>query len=251
MNGTNKSLAEPLLSDDPAEISQEQPESPSPTLVSAPVDNKKIESNDEENEVFDQIGHLTRTLHNSLRELGYDTRLKAITSEVPETQDRLSYVAKKSEQAAERVLTATEVAMPIQDKLSSDAIHLSKQWQQAFETNQSLPPDTDKFKDLLIQTLTYLNEVPNQTKNTNTQLMEIMMAQDFQDLTGQVMNKVNKMVHNLEAELLQLLVDHVPQEKRETIDNELMNGPVVNPEKTSDTVNSQSQVDDLLASMGF
>jgi chemotaxis protein CheZ len=233
MNNTKNSIIEPLVSDDTTKITQTQPDPPTPTLVSTAVKNKKEESEAEDNVVFDQIGHLTRTLHDSLRELGYDTRLKAITSEVPETQDRLSYVATKSEQAAERVLTATEIAMPIQDKLSADAVHLSEQWQQAFETEQSLPPDADKFKDLLIQTLTYLNEVPNQTKNTNAQLMEIMMAQDFQDLTGQVMKKVTKMVQDLEAELLQLLVEHVPQEKKEAIETGLiwLNETMLRPTK--------------------
>ena len=200
--------------------------------------------------VIDQIGQLTRNLHDSLRELGYDKRLQAIASEVPEAQDKLSYIATKTEQAAERTLNATEIAMPIQEKISADAVHLSEQWKQAFEAHQT-NPDTEKFKLLLIDTLQYLDKIPEQTSATNTQLMEIMMAQDFQDLTGQVIKKVTNMVQSLEKDLIDLLLANVPAKKNIVADEGLLNGPVTNPEKRNDVVCNQDQVDDLLASLGF
>jgi len=200
--------------------------------------------------VIDQIGQLTRNLHDSLRELGYDKRLESIAAEAPEAQDKLSYIAIKTEQAAERTLNATEIAMPIQEKLSADAIHLSEQWKQALEMHQS-NPDTEKFKTLLIDTLQYLDKVPEQTNATNTQLLEIMMAQDFQDLTGQVIKKVTHMVQNLEKNLIDLLLANVPAKKNITTEEGLLNGPVTNPEKRNDVVCDQDQVDDLLASLGF
>ena len=206
-----------------------------------------------EKDIIDQVGQLTRNLHNNLRELGYDKRLESLVAEVPEAQDKLSYVATKTEQAAERTLNATEIAMPIQEKLSSEATQLSQKWKSAFE-EQRAQPDTEKFKQLLIDTLSYLDKVPEQTDATNGQLMEIMMAQDFQDLTGQVIKKITAMVHSLEQDLVQLLLANVALEKRHTqpVDSaSLMNGPVTNPEKNPETVSSQDQVDDLLASLGF
>jgi chemotaxis protein CheZ len=217
------------------------------------VETTNIEENEltaTDKKVIDQIGQLTRNLHDSLRELGYDRRLEAIAAEVPEAQDKLSYVATKTEQAAERTLNATEIAMPIQDKLSADAIHLSEQWKQAFEIHQT-NPDTEKFKTLLIDTLQYLDKVPEQTNATNAQLMEIMMAQDFQDLTGQVIKKITHMVQSLEKDLIDLLLANVPTKKITAADEGLMNGPVTNPEKCNDVVCNQDQVDDLLASLGF
>ena len=209
------------------------------------------ESTATDKKVIDQVGQLTRNLHDSLRELGYDRRLEAIASEVPEAQDKLAYVATKTEQAAERTLNATEIAMPIQDKLSAGAIHLSEQWKQAFESHQT-NPDTEKFKTLLIDTLQYLDKVPEQTNATNTQLMEIMMAQDFQDLTGQVIKKITHMVQSLEKDLIDLLLANVPAKKNIIVADEgLLNGPVTNPEKRNDVVCNQDQVDDLLASLGF
>lgn len=200
--------------------------------------------------VIDQIGQLTRNLHDSLRELGYDKRLESIAAGVPEAQDKLSYVATKTEQAAERTLNATEIAMPIQERLSTDAIHLSRQWKQALETQQT-NPDTEKFKLLLINTLQYLDKIPEQTNATNAQLLEIMMAQDFQDLTGQVIKKITHMVQSLEKDLIDLLLANVPTKKNPIANEGLMNGPVINPEKQNDVVCNQDQVDDLLASLGF
>src|SRR5690606_35845132 len=162
------------------------------------------ESKSEANKtIIDQVGHLTRTLHNSLRELGYDKRLESLAAEVPEAQDKLSYVATKTEQAADRTLNATEIAMPIQEKLSSEASQLSEKWKSAFE-EQKAQPDTEKFKLLLIETLSYIDKVPERADATSAQLMEIMMAQDFQDLTGQVIKKITAMVQKLEQDLLQL-----------------------------------------------
>lgn len=214
---------------------------------------KNIEENElitTDKKVIDQIGQLTRTLHDSLRELGYDKRLESIAAEAPEAQDKLSYVAAKTEQAAERTLNATEIAMPIQEKLSTDAIHLSEQWKEAFEAQQA-KPDTEKFKILMIDTLHYLDNVPAQASATNAQLLEIMMAQDFQDLTGQVIKKITHMVQSLEKDLIELLLANVPAKKAAAEEEGLMNGPVTNPEKRSDVVSNQDQVDDLLASLGF
>lgn len=226
------------------------------TMRLADLPPSPINNDHEENEaittdkkVIDQIGQMTRNLHDSLRELGYDKRLEAIANEVPEAQDKLTYVAIKTEQAAERTLSATEIAMPIQEKLSSDAVQLSAQWKQALETQQN-NPDTEKFKALLIDTLQFLDNIPEQTNATNAQLLEIMMAQDFQDLTGQVIKKVTHMVQSLEKDLIDLLLANVPNKIAST-DDGLMNGPVTNPEKRNDVVSSQDQVDDLLASLGF
>lgn len=232
------------------DISNEHCELPRTTPLVAIKKTRKSEPITADKKVIDQVGQLTRTLHDSLRELGYDKRLELIASEVPEAQDKLTYVATKTEQAAERTLTATEIAMPIQEKLSADAMQLSEQWKQALEEQQSRM-DTEKFKTLLIDTLHYLDNVPEKANATNAQLMEIMMAQDFQDLTGQVIKKITSMVQNLERDLVQLLLANAPAKKSPTEDEGLMNGPVTNPEKRTDVVCDQDQVDDLLASLGF
>lgn len=201
--------------------------------------------------VISRIGQLTRMLHDNLRELGYNKLLEKAASEIPDAQDRLAYVAVMTEQAAERSLNATEIAKPIQDKLAADAAGLSGSWQQLFDSQSSVQLDTDAFKSVVAQTRSYLDDVPKRANATNVQLLEIMMAQDFQDLTGQVIKKITEMVQTLEHELVQLLLDNVPADKRGETRAGLLNGPVMNPEGRSDVVTNQNQVDDLLASLGF
>ena len=197
--------------------------------------------------VMSRIGHLTRTLHNALRELGYDRLLEKTAASIPDARDRLDYVVKMTEQAAVRALNAIEAAQPIQDRLGDEAERLSGQWQKLFDKQLSV----EEFKTLVAGTRDYLAEVPKQTRATNAQLLEIMMAQDFQDLTGQVIKKITALAQNLEQQLVHLLVDLVPADVRSEIDVGLLNGPVVNSASRSDVVTDQNQVDDLLASLGF
>ena len=198
-------------------------------------------------DVMNRIGHLTRTLHDALRELGYDRLLEKTAQELPNARDRLSYVATLTEQAATRALNAIEAAQPIQDGLEKESERLSGQWKKLFDKQMSV----DEFKTLVDSTRTYLDEVPKQTRVTNGHLLEIMMAQDFQDLTGQVIKKITELAQNMEQQLVHLLVDMVPEQKRSEIDSGLLNGPVVNAAASGDVVTSQDQVDDLLGSLGF
>jgi chemotaxis protein CheZ len=166
---------------------------------------------------------------------------------MPNARDRLAYVATLTEQAATRALNAIEAAQPIQDKLEKESERLSGEWNKLFEQKLSV----DEFKALVDTTRAYLGDVPKQTRSTNGHLLEIMMAQDFQDLTGQVIKKITELAQNMEQQLVNLLVDMVPADKRSEIDTGLLNGPVVNAATSGDVVTSQDQVDDLLGSLGF
>ncbi|MBY0576815.1 MAG: protein phosphatase CheZ [Gallionellaceae bacterium] len=197
--------------------------------------------------VLSRVGQLTRLLHNNLREISYDKLIEKAAEALPDARDRLNYIATMTEQAALRVLNATDIARPIQDKLAADAKGLSTLWQKLCDRQLNL----DEFKDLVTRTRTYLDDVPSRTGATSAQLMEIMMAQDFQDLTGQVIKKITDMVQTLEQELVRLLLDYIPPEKRSDPNHSLLNGPVVNPEGRNDVVTGQNQVDELLESLGF
>jgi len=198
-------------------------------------------------DVMSRIGNLTRTLHNALRELGYDRLLEKTAAAIPDARDRLDYVVKMTEQAAVRALNAIEAAQPIQERLGADAERLSAQWQKLYDKRLNV----EEFKAMVADTREYLESVPKQTAATNAQLMEIMMAQDFQDLTGQVIKKITALAQNMEQQLVHLLVDLVPVELRGEIDSGLLNGPVVTAAGRNDVVTDQNQVDDLLDSLGF
>jgi len=198
--------------------------------------------------VFNRIGHMARALHDTLGMLGYDKLLEKTVSALPDAKDRLAYVANLTEQAACRVLNATDIASPLVDEMDNSARALGARWDKVF-ANQVGPQD---FKVLAAETRAFLNvQMPEKTKATHAQLTEIMMAQDFQDLTGQVIKKIVALAQELESGLMGVLVEIVPDAKRTEEVTSLMNGPVINAEGRTDVVVNQEQVDDLLDSLGF
>jgi len=199
-------------------------------------------------DVVAQVGQLTRRLHDALSQLGYDRLIADAAQAIPDTRDRLAYVADMTEKAAMTSLAAIEAAKPIQQSLSTEAKELSRQWDRLFLQELSV----EDFRELASRTRVFLHAIPDKTDATNAQLTDIMMAQDFQDLTGQVIKKVTEVAQDVESQLLKLLIDHAPMEKRVAVQSAgLLNGPLINAEGRSDVVTSQGQVDELLESLGF
>ncbi|CDM24837.1 Chemotaxis response-phosphatase CheZ [Castellaniella defragrans 65Phen] len=197
-------------------------------------------------DLIQRIAQLTRTLRVSMRELGLDQAIKDAAHAIPDARDRLHYVAQMTEQAANRVLNAAEQIQPWQEAMQRDAKALDARWQDWFDH----PVELDQARSLVDDTRAFLKDVPEKTQASQNNVMEIIMAQDFQDLTGQVIMKMLGVIGAIETELVQVLIDNVPQEKREETKT-LLNGPVVNAAGKSDVVTNQDQVDDLLASLGF
>ena len=197
--------------------------------------------------VINQVGQMARKLHDTLRELGLNKEIEKAASTIPDARDRLNYVATLTQQAAERVLNATEAAQPVAERIGDVSHQLAQQWDLLFQKKL----DVQQFKDLVTQTHAHLHETPKQTKEMNAYLVDIMMAQDFQDLTGQVIKKIIQLTQEMEQQLLALLLENAPAAVRAEINSGLLNGPVVNADGRSDVVTSQDQVDDLLESLGF
>jgi len=198
--------------------------------------------------VFNRIGHMARALHDTLGQLGYDKILENAVSALPDAKDRLAYVANLTEQAACRVLNATDIANPLVEEIENRSRALGDRWDKVF-ANQLGP---DEFKALASDTRAFLRQqLPEKTQATHAQLTEIMMAQDFQDLTGQVIKKIVTLAQELESGLMALLIEVVPETRKTDEVNSLMNGPVINAEGRADVVVNQKQVDDLLDSLGF
>ena len=191
-----------------------------------------------------RVGQMTRSLHDSLRGLDFDKLAARAAHDIPDARDRLDYVARMTEQAAQKVLNATEAASPLQERIAGGAKSLAQQW-------RTLPPAQVAAMPLAAATLAYLEQTAVDSDLTRQQLMDIMMAQDFQDLTGQVIRKVTELAHGLEQQLVQLLVDYAPGDLKRETSTGLLNGPQINPNASPDVVADQTQVDDLLESLGF
>jgi chemotaxis protein CheZ len=201
---------------------------------------------DEPVDLIARIAQVTRMLRESMRELGLDQAIKDAAYAIPDARDRLHYVARMTEQAANRVLSLAEQTQPLQESMQREAAELDERWQAWFDA----PVELDQARGLVDDTRALLKEIPQRAQASQNNLMDIIMAQDFQDLTGQVIMKMLGVVSAIETELVQVLVDSVPQERREEASS-LLNGPEVNPEGKVEVVTSQDQVDDLLASLGF
>jgi chemotaxis protein CheZ len=200
-----------------------------------------------QDEMLARVGQMTRALHDNLRGLGFDEIIAKAAHDIPDARDRLDYVARMTEQAAQRVLNATEAASPRQDEIDAGATALQGEWQEALQA----PFSEARYRLMAERTLAYLDDARGHAGATKGELLNIMMAQDFQDLTGQVIKKVTELAHEIEKQLVQLLVDFAPADARRDPGQGLLNGPQINPEGRADVVSNQGQVDDLLESLGF
>jgi chemotaxis protein CheZ len=191
-------------------------------------------------EVFQQLGTITRLLHDTMQQLGVMPKLQTATEGLPDARSRLSYIATKTAEAANKVLNTVDQAK-IEHRQITEATRAMAQLIVA-----------DPVKAVASgAVMNFVHEVEASTRRIDDHLTDIMMAQDFHDLTGQVVAKVVTLANDLEDSLVKLLIQVVPEGVREHVDPSVLNGPVVNPEGRTDVVTDQGEVDDLLASLGF
>ncbi|HEY0954457.1 MAG TPA: protein phosphatase CheZ [Roseateles sp.] len=191
-------------------------------------------------EVFQQLGTITRTLHDTMQRLGVMPKLQVATDGLPDARSRLNYIATKTAAAAEKVLNSV-------DQAKAEHAGISKATQELAAAIVADPVRAVASGAVL----NFVKDVETRTQSIDSHLTDIMLAQDFHDLTGQVVAKVVNLANDLEDSLVKLLVQVVPPEQREKVDPNILQGPVVSPEGRTDVVANQGEVDDLLASLGF
>lgn len=198
-------------------------------------------------DVHQSIGKLTRQLHDALNGLGMAAdKVKDLTGEIPDAKSRLSYIARLTGEAAEKVLNRVDQAKAQHDHIATETRRIG-----------ALIVKDPVAAVAKGHVMNFLTDVEKSTQQIDQHLTEIMMAQDFHDLTGQVIAKVITLVANIENELVQLLIQTAPMDAAAkaiipTAEyTPALAGPVVNPMGNTDVVTAQSEVDDLLASLGF
>ena len=212
------------------------------------------------NPMLKEIGTLTRDLHDSLKHFNIDQRMTEIArAEIPDARDRLQYVIDKTELAANKTMDAVEYCLPIADNLHECLQQVRPQWNELMHGRIEL----SDFKALCHRIDELLVQVEGDSTELRGQLTEILMAQDFQDLTGQIIRRVITLVNEVEDRLVEILTvfsGNKPEEQTQVLpepsDKKIKQsseaeGPILNPEQREDAVSSQDEVDDLLSSLGF
>lgn len=200
--------------------------------------------------IHQSIGLLTRQLHDALSGLSLTDKLKDLAEEIPDAKSRLSYITRLTGEAAEKVLNRVDQAKAQQDHIAAETRRIG-----------ALIVKDPVAAVAKGHVMNFITDVEKSTKQVDQHLTEIMMAQDFHDLTGQVIAKVVTLAANIEEQLVQLLIQTAPPEAvakpappapaAPLAHHPVLAGPSINPKGDPGVVSNQSEVDDLLASLGF
>lgn len=203
------------------------------------------------NELYQEVGKLTRELHDAISAFGMDDRIADITeNDIPDARQRLNYVITKTADAADKTLTAVEESIPVCESMETQAVSILENWRQFTKREM----DAEGFRKLSKEIDGFLLSQSDGFSTIKGHLNDVLMAQDFQDLTGQIITRVINLVAEVEGNLVNLikiagLPEHASEPHQKT-DVEL-EGPIVPGVDSGDTVSGQDEVDDLLSSLGF
>jgi chemotaxis protein CheZ len=203
-----------------------------------------------ENNLFREVGRLTRELHEAINGFLLDAEISDLAQrEIPDASERLSYVITMTEKSANTTLAAVEESLPLADELGEKASELSEKWN-LFKGRKMT---VDDFRALSGDLSSFLEIAPSYSKSLHSNLSSVLLAQDFQDLTGQIIRQVIALVTDIEEKLVQLVRisgSKMPEQKYQS-DAHKLEGPVVPGVDQGDVVKGQDDVDDLLSSLGF
>jgi chemotaxis protein CheZ len=214
--------------------------------------------------LYQEVGKLTRELHSAIVNFQIDPHMPQAeeVSQITDATERLSYVVRLTEGAANRTMDLVEQSTPLMHGLSSDARELSKDWGRFMRREIG----AEEFRELARKVDGFLSRSEKETTLVAAHLNDILLAQDYQDLTGQVIKRVTQLVTEVESNLLKLVlmasqvdrfagIQHDEEAIRAENDPEKHlsqgEGPQIHADKREDVVSGQDDVDDLLSSLGF
>lgn len=205
-------------------------------------------------ELFAEIGKLTRQLHDSLMNFQVDSRLNDLANaDIPDAKERLNYVISRTEEAANKTMDAVESIFPVVDNIQHQVAAVKPLWKKLIDNDLSV----DEFKSLCQDIDVLLKTTDHETTHMHALMTDVLMAQDFQDLTGQVIRKVIDLVREVEESLINMLTafgissEEAHEVAKPKVGENLVEGPIVNTDERDDVVADQDDVDDLLSSLGF
>jgi chemotaxis protein CheZ len=206
-------------------------------------------------ELFAEVGKLTRQLHDSLNSFQLDDRIKGLASEeIPDAKTRLLYVIEETEKAANTTMDAVETSMPLAESLNERIDKILPDWKKLMTRQIEL----GEFKSLCNDLDKLLEDASKDSSKFTALMTEVLMAQGYQDLTGQVIRRVIELVKEVEDSLVNMLtmfgepeIKQSPQKTEKKTDTGEAEGPIIDAAGRDDVVSGQDDVDDLLSSLGF
>ncbi|MFK8068216.1 MAG: protein phosphatase CheZ [Gammaproteobacteria bacterium] len=202
-----------------------------------------------ESRLFEEVGKLTRELHDSLTSVRTESDLANMAeNEIPDATERLNFVIEKTEDAANRTMDSVEEILPVSETIRTRSAQLKDDWSR-FQRREM---DVEEFKKMGDELVDFLEELTTNSDIIHTGLNKILIAQDYQDITGQVIRKVIEVVQQVETSLVGLIrATGVQAGSKKAVSTIEAEGPQINAKKKENVVNGQDEVDDLLSSLGF
>ncbi|RBO83242.1 protein phosphatase CheZ [Marinomonas aquiplantarum] len=214
------------------------------------------------NSFYNEVGYLTRSLHDAIRDFQIDSMDLVVgegadsATKITDASDRLNYVIETTSSAANKTMDMVDSSVPVASELQTQARELRKDWGRLIQ--RDLTPQ--EFRDLYKRIDVFLTYADESATTLHSNLNTILLEQGYQDLTGQVISRVNELIRDVEEKLVHLVavagrVDSISgiehQEKESEQDDTRGHGPSINKQNNPEVLNSQDEVDDLLSSLGF
>ncbi|MDF1583545.1 MAG: protein phosphatase CheZ [Methyloprofundus sp.] len=206
-----------------------------------------------ESMLFQEVGRLTRQLHDAMNSFALDSKMVELTSkDIPDAKERLHYVIAMTEQAANQTMEVIESLSPIAQELSDQANQLSNKWDRFLAKDMPF----EEFKNMSQEITVHFAQTKERVASVQTGLTDILMAQGFQDITGQIIRRVIDLVQDMERSMVELVRLSGGKSKvgiTKKSEELALPGPVVPgvDDKANDVATNQDDVDDLLSSLGF
>ncbi len=206
-----------------------------------------------ETKMFQEIGRLTRELHDTLVGFGTEAEISTLAeNDIPDARERLSHVINVTDQAAHKTLAAVEEAIPVCKELEESASKIEHQWKRFISRDLS----ADEFRELSREIGGHLEISSDRYTKIKAHLNDILMAQDFQDITGQIIRRVIGLVQDVEDKLVGLIklsgcLEDDSNKRESKPAEKVLEGPQVPGKESATALRSQDEVDDLLSSLGF
>lgn len=211
---------------------------------------------------YNEVGHLTRSLHDAIRDFQVDSvnlaagESGADVNKITDASDRLNYVIETTSAAANKTMDMVDSSVPVASELQTQARGLRKDWSRLIQRDLS----PQEFRDLYKRIDIFLGYADESATTLHSNLNTILLEQGYQDLTGQVIARVNDLIRDVEVKLVHLVavagrVDSISgiehKEKESEHDDTRGHGPAIDKQNNPEVLGSQDEVDDLLSSLGF